>query len=300
MSTVPLITVVVPVYNRDRELRRAIESVRRQTLGDFECVVVDDASDYDIAQIVSTYSDYRLRVIRRNINGGPYAARFTGLEAMRGTYGIFLDSDHELYPWTLAQARHYLDEVPDVDRVCGLHMRNADSRLFVRVHDAPRIVTPAQARTEPAIPDRIAAFRRCLADEWLKKRPDYFAFEAHQFLTAKVNHPHLYVDEPWTIYHVDSGDRVTDHRDDRELDDYVRFLDEHWPLITDGEPYRLLDIMLKNVYFGLKRRARPEAALAAEALRVRGISPTRAVLEIGVRKTLARCRKFGESGVTWV
>ena len=300
MNAAPIITVVIPVYNRDRALRRAIESVRRQTLNDFECIVVDDASDYNIAEIVSSYRDRRLRVIRRNVNGGPYAARFTGLEAMRGAYALCLDSDHELYPWALAQARHYLDETPDVDHVCGLYVRNEDSRLFVRVHNAPRIVTPEQARTEPAIPDRVAAFRRCLADEWLTKRPDYFALEGHQFLTANVNHPHLYVDEPWTIYHVDGGDRVTARPDSRGLDDYVRFLDEHWPLITDGAPYRLLDIMLKNVYFALRRRRRPEAARAAEALRLRGISPTRALLEVGFRKVLARLPRFGKGGVTWV
>jgi glycosyltransferase involved in cell wall biosynthesis len=300
MTSVPILTVIIPVYNRDRELRRAIDSVRRQTFGQFECIVVDDASDYDIAAIVTTYRDQRFRVIERDVNGGPYAARFTGLEAMQGIYGLFLDSDHELYPWTLAQARHYLDEVPDVDRVCGLHMRNEDSRLFVRVHDAPRIVTPEQARTEPAIPDRLAAFRRSLADEWLAKRRDYFAFEMHQYLTAKVNHPHLYVDEPWTIYHVDSGNRVTEHRDSRELDDYVRFLDEHWPLIADGAPYRLLDITLKNIYFALKSRRRPEAATAAEALRLRGISPTRVLFEVGARKAIAKRPRFRDSSVTWV
>jgi glycosyltransferase involved in cell wall biosynthesis len=300
MNAAPIITVILPVYNRDRALRRAIESVRRQTLGEFECIVVDDASDYDIAEIVSTYRDRRFRVIRRDVNGGPYAARFTGLQAMSGVYALFLDSDWELYPWALAQACRYLDETPKVSLVCALHLRNEDSKLFVRIRDAPRVVTPEQARTEPAIPDRVAAFRRCLADEWLTKRPDYFAFEAHQFLTAKVNHPHLYVDEPWTIYHVDSGDRVTEHRDSRELDDYVRFLDEHWQLITDGTPYRLLDITLKNMYFALRRRRRSEAARAAEALRLRGISPTRTLLEVGFRKALAKLSRFGKGGVTWV
>ena len=94
---------------------------------------------------------------------------------------------------------------------------------------------------------------------------------------------------------------VLPHRpDSRGLDDYVRFLDEHWPLITNGAPYRLLDIMLKNVYFALRRRRRPEAPRAAEAMRLRGISPTRALLEVGFRKVLARLPRFGKGGVTWV
>src|SRR5438067_13823117 len=114
MPTAPLITVVLPVHNRDKVLRRAIDSVRGQTLKEFECVVVDDSSDFDIAPIVSSYGDSRLRFIRRDVNGGPYAARFTGLQAMQGDYALFLDSDWELYPWALAQACRYLDEKPNV------------------------------------------------------------------------------------------------------------------------------------------------------------------------------------------
>jgi glycosyltransferase involved in cell wall biosynthesis len=301
ISAAPTVTVVIPVYNRDSALRRAIDSVRRQTLGEFECVVVDDASDHDIADIVASYCDPRLRVIRREVNGGPYAARFTGMQAVRGTYAFFLDSDHELYPWALAQARHYLDKTPNVDLVCGLFVRNEDSRLFVRVRDAPRVVTPEELRVQGAIPDRIAAVRRCVVDEFLDKRSDYFAFEVHQTLTFGLNHAALYVDEPWSIYNLDAGNRVTERRaDSRQLDDLVRFLEEHWQLIAHGGPYVLLDMTLKTAYFALWRRHRPEAAMAAEALRLRGMSPRRALLEVGLRKAQMRLPSVRRNDVTWV
>ena len=164
----PAVTVVIPVFNRDRELRRALKSVLCQTLIDFECVVIDDASDYDIAAIVASYGDPRLRVIRRECNGGPYAARFSGMRVARGRYALFLDSDHELYPWALAQACRYLDKTAQVDMVSALFVHDEDSRLFVRVRDAPRIVTPEEACTEPGVPDRVSAVRRCVVEEWLR------------------------------------------------------------------------------------------------------------------------------------
>lgn len=297
----PAVTVVVPVFNRDGELRRAIKSVLRQTLSDFECVVIDDASDHDIGAIVASYGDRRLRVVRRECNGGPYAARFTGMRVARGRYALFLDSDHELYPWALAQACRYLDEIAQVDMVSALFLRDEDSRLFVRVRNAPRIVTPEEACSEPGAPDRVSAVRRCVVEEWLEKRPDYFMFESHLSLTARLKHSVLYVDEPWTLYHVGGRDRVSQRRHNgREVEDYVRFVDEHWALIENGGPYVRLDSALKTAYFGLRRAHRPEAARVATALRMRGVSPTQALTEVALRKVQMRLGRETRHKAVWL
>ena len=301
MTDVPSVSVILPVYNRDKPLRRAISSLMRQTLHDFECIVVDDASDLDVCAIVASFDDERLRYVRRGTNGGPYAARFTGFASARGVYVFLLDSDWELYPWTLAQAQRYLDETPAVDMVCGLHVRNHDSRLFVRICDAPRIVTPELARREPPVPDRVVAVRHCVVDDWLEKCPDYFALEAHQFLTAKLRHSQLYVDEPWTIYHIDGSDHVTtSHAKDLMLGDCQRFIEEHGALIQDLEEYVLLDEMLKNAYFTFWRHRRPEAARVARCLRLRSITPTQVLLERMWRKGVARLNRSKDRDVTWV
>lgn len=277
----PRITVVLPVRNRPAPLRRALTSVLDQSFADFECIVIDDASEPPVAAVVEHFEDPRLVVVRREVNGGPYAARFSGLRAARGAYILFLDSDWELYPWALAQAVHHLDAQPEVDIVCALHVHDRDSRLFVRVREAPRVVLPAQARLEPPVPDRVAAVRRVVAEGWLNKRPDYFALEAHQFLTAKLDHAQLYVDEPWTRYHADERDRVTSSAEvaRRQLDDYCRFLTEHQELVRDPQTNLVLDELLKDAYFALWCARRPEAVEAAAALTARGIRPWRALLQ---------------------
>ena len=63
------ITVVVPVFNRQDKLRRALASLRAQTLVDFECLVVDDCSTVPIEPVVTELSDHRFRYLRNGQNG---------------------------------------------------------------------------------------------------------------------------------------------------------------------------------------------------------------------------------------
>lgn len=139
--TSPKITVVVPVYNREIELYRALRSVQGQTFQDFECVVVDDGSTIQIQPIVKSLEDSRFLYIRNDINGGPYNACTCSYREMKGEYCFRLDSDWEMFPWALDQAVTYLDYTPEVDAVTGMHLRNHDSKLFVRVTNNRRIVT---------------------------------------------------------------------------------------------------------------------------------------------------------------
>jgi glycosyltransferase involved in cell wall biosynthesis len=93
--TSPLVSVIIPTYNRETLILRAIDSVLRQTYRDFEIIVVDDNSTDATQQVLSSISDPRLRVLRHSTNCGPPAARNTGINAARGEYLAFLDSDDE-------------------------------------------------------------------------------------------------------------------------------------------------------------------------------------------------------------
>jgi glycosyltransferase involved in cell wall biosynthesis len=88
----PLVSVVVATYGRPRFLQEALHSVLTQTVGDFECIVVDDASPEPTA----VPDDPRIRLLRHDANRGPGAARNTGLRAARGQHVVFLDDDDVL------------------------------------------------------------------------------------------------------------------------------------------------------------------------------------------------------------
>lgn len=92
MNTPPLVSVVIPTYNRRRCLGRAIDSVLRQEAGPVELIVVDDASPDGTADwVASAYSHVRL--IRQPVNRGVSASRNAGLAASHGQFIAFLDDD---------------------------------------------------------------------------------------------------------------------------------------------------------------------------------------------------------------
>ena len=94
-AAAPLISVIIPVYNGASSLHRSLRSVLRQTLPDFELIVVDDCSTDESADILRGYQelDDRVRVFSTAKNSGPGVARNVGLRNARGEYIAFLDSD---------------------------------------------------------------------------------------------------------------------------------------------------------------------------------------------------------------
>jgi glycosyltransferase involved in cell wall biosynthesis len=89
----PLISIVIPTYNRADVLNRAIASVLAQSYSYWELIIVDDASEDNTAEIIQQISDHRIHYLRHQTNLGGSQARNTGIERATGKYITFLDSD---------------------------------------------------------------------------------------------------------------------------------------------------------------------------------------------------------------
>jgi O-antigen biosynthesis protein len=109
----PLVSVVLPTYNRAHLLPRTLRSVSAQTFGDFEVLVVDDGSTDDSASVVAAHGDGRVRYLRQPANAGVGAARNRGLREARGDLIAFLDSDDEWLPEKLERQVAVLRDAPD-------------------------------------------------------------------------------------------------------------------------------------------------------------------------------------------
>lgn len=92
-SQAPLVSVIIPTFNRVKTLVRAVRSVLAQTYGDFEIIVVDDASTDGTEAAIDEFRDSRIGYIRHTSRMGGAAARNTGLSMARGRFVAFLDSD---------------------------------------------------------------------------------------------------------------------------------------------------------------------------------------------------------------
>lgn len=95
MKNLGLVSVVLPTYNREETIRRAIDSVLRQTYSKLELIVIDDASSDHTVEIVKEYTDKRIRLICLEENRGACRARNVGIANARGEYIAFQDSDDE-------------------------------------------------------------------------------------------------------------------------------------------------------------------------------------------------------------
>lgn len=105
----PLVSVIIPTYNRIEKLSNAVGSVLKQEYENYEIIVVNDAGE-DVAGIIKEFNDRRINLITHEDNRGLAAARNTGLAAASGKYIALLDDDDEFYPGHLSTAVKHLDD----------------------------------------------------------------------------------------------------------------------------------------------------------------------------------------------
>ncbi|MCW6035355.1 glycosyltransferase [Spirulina subsalsa FACHB-351] len=91
----PLVSVVIPTYNRAYILERTIQTVLSQTYQNFEIIVVDDASTDNTPQLMKRWADSRIQYIRYEPNRGVCVARNIGMNTAQGEYIALLDSDDQ-------------------------------------------------------------------------------------------------------------------------------------------------------------------------------------------------------------
>lgn len=116
------ISIIVPIYNVERYLRRCLDSLLAQTFTDFEVLLVNDGSTDSSASICDEYTDKdrRFKLINQD-NGGLSAARNTGIEHTRGDFVAFIDSDDAVAPTMLeVLLRLSLDNEADM-AVCSIN-----------------------------------------------------------------------------------------------------------------------------------------------------------------------------------
>lgn len=93
----PKISIIVPLYNKERYVSKSIQSILDQTFKDFEILVINDGSTDESRTIVSKIADERIRIFDKE-NGGVSSARNKGIELARAEWIFFLDGDDTMRP----------------------------------------------------------------------------------------------------------------------------------------------------------------------------------------------------------
>ena len=116
-SPMPKASIVIPAYNAGAYIIKTLDSIVSQSLDDFECLVIDDGSTDNTAELVAAYHDARIRLIRQANSGGPASPRNQGVNQAKGEYIFMFDSDDIMLPDKLRVTVGALDAHPDVDMV---------------------------------------------------------------------------------------------------------------------------------------------------------------------------------------
>ena len=114
----------MPVYNGDKYLAEAIESILNQTFADFEFIIVDDGSQDNSAEIIQLYAeaDERIQIVPLVENKGVVVARNSGIDAAKGMYVALMDCDDISLPERLRKQLNLMESNPEIG-VVGVHSR---------------------------------------------------------------------------------------------------------------------------------------------------------------------------------
>lgn len=172
MTTLPLVSVIVPTFNCTRFVGEAISSVLSQDYSNIELIVVDDGSTDDTVECVQQYAT-RLQVLRLD-NAGPAAARNRGATAARGEFLAFLDCDDVWLPGKLtAQVQHLLRN-PGVGLVHGFETDWCPDKTgaypspsnYVTNHDSVKLI---ESDSGWVYPELLSSFWLCTSTVMLRR-----------------------------------------------------------------------------------------------------------------------------------
>ena len=123
-------SIIIPAYNAQSYIERAIESALRQTYDDIEIIIINDGSTDKTGEIIEEYSQKHtnIKVISTD-NGGVSRARNIGIDNSSGEYIVFLDADDELLPYSVENMVECLIEA-DADIVNPAKLLKTSSRIY--------------------------------------------------------------------------------------------------------------------------------------------------------------------------
>ena len=131
----PIVSVLMPVYNAEAFLAQSIESILQQTLTDFEFLIIDDASTDGSFDVIKNYAkqDVRIRVYQNKVNQGVTKTLNHGLELAQGAYIARMDADDISLAKRFEKQVKYLEQRKDVG-VCGVWTKTLGTALPITVH----------------------------------------------------------------------------------------------------------------------------------------------------------------------
>lgn len=218
-----IISVIIPVYNRTEELKRALKSVVNQSIKDWEVLVVDDCSDKDIKSVVNSFGDKRIQYYRLEKKGNANVCRNLGIINAKGEYIAMLDSDDEWLPEHLQICMQTLEQLKVDGIFSSYKVFNGENyslsiiRPFRKNESMADYIMDGNSAATPTHFYKALCAKNTLWDEELQRHQDYdFAIrfaDVYSFLPTQLF---------TVIVHWEKDQKRHEH-----LPSQIRFMEKH-------------------------------------------------------------------------
>jgi glycosyltransferase involved in cell wall biosynthesis len=210
MPSTPLISVVVPTYNRAALIGETIHSILAQSFHNFELLVVSDGSTDHTETVVTSYRDPRIRLVKQSNSGGPARPRNTGVENSRGKYVAFCDDDDLWMPEKLEKQVGLMEQQPntglcftrgvtfgDVDFFSKWTFKNGNRTNHFRSLLYGNFIANSSVLVRRSVLAEVGAFN---TEKFLHGVEDY-----EMWLRIAYRHKLAWLNEPLIKYRIQSG-----------------------------------------------------------------------------------------------
>lgn len=181
--TEPLVSVIMPVYNREDYLAEAIVSILNQTMTDFEFLIIDDASIDASREIAASFDDSRVRLLQNDTNLGITHSLNKGLQHARGKYIARMDSDDISMPERLAKQVDFLEQTQEIG-LCGSWLQTIGASQQIWKYPTENEVLKSLLLFQTCLAHPTVMFRRKLFERYqLQYDPFYLHAEDYEMWT---------------------------------------------------------------------------------------------------------------------
>lgn len=205
----------MPVYNGERYLREAIDSILSQTFRNFEFLIINDASTDGTVGIINSYTDPRIRLVHNKTNMGRCATPNKGLDLARGEYLARMDCDDISLPTRLEKQVAFLDAHPDVG-VCGTWIKlfmGADYVIrYPLIHEEIKchlLLGCQLAHSSVMFRKKVLLDHHLYYDDNYKPTEDYYLWTRCSNVTSLANIPEILVKYRWHAEQISQIDANT-------------------------------------------------------------------------------------------
>lgn len=184
----PKVSVIMPVYNAEKYIAYAMESILNQTYEDLELILIDDKGYDKSMDIARGYNDARIVILENECNKGIAYSRNRGIDYASGEYIAIMDDDDWTPEYRIKEEVEYLDSHPEMDVVGGAMNVIDESNAIKRLHLGQVVHNPKRIRAElmfhNMVPSSSAMIRkRFIEKNKLKYSDNMLGMEDYEFWT---------------------------------------------------------------------------------------------------------------------